>query len=166
MLMNQPEKIHCKFCEQTYFSSQFDKCSLCGKAGFLIRPSSGEVQPGLLSRPGSQSSSPFQPGEVDPNLGAELMRCRRLPGAHVLRAQGFAMWWPLYYILGPFLMLPYVAFMTTLVFVLGFAYLIADVDISIFEFVFVCTYLVFLWLCYIVPRVVLHCTQAESLDPV
>ena len=55
------------------------------------------------------------------DLGPEVVRCRRLSGGRTLRAQGFLFGRLLYYVLFPLLILPYLAFMATMLlfFLLG-----------------------------------------------
>jgi hypothetical protein len=36
--MSLGKKVYCKYCEQTFYSGDTEKCSLCGKVGGLVSP--------------------------------------------------------------------------------------------------------------------------------
>jgi hypothetical protein len=54
--------------------------------------------------------APYESEKAD--LGAEVLRCRRLSGAQTFHAQGYLFGWFLYYVLYPLVILPYIAAMT------------------------------------------------------
>lgn len=55
--MPPARQVTCTFCGQTFFSSDADACSLCGKSGGLVDPMSPEALAGLVAK--KHESAPF-----------------------------------------------------------------------------------------------------------
>jgi hypothetical protein len=162
--MKHSERVHCQFCDQDFISNNFDKCSLCGKTGGILRP--GQVP---MEERGTTTAPPTKPifssvekiEEVaspaipaDPQLGNAIISCRRLGGSRTMQAQGFMFGWLLHYILFPLICMPYMALMTAMMsmFLLGY-HQIEDMAKSMVLPLFVGFYYVlFMWLGYFRPR--------------
>jgi hypothetical protein len=132
-------------------------CPSCG--GDYSSPVAVEVR---SSRPVQGQPAQFQfslADDPDPDLGPQVFSCRRLPGYKVLWAQGFLLGWFIYYALGPFVMLPYVALMTSMVVFFALGYDIEAMMGPGFGAVMAAWYLAFFYFAYVRPlgdRLVLH----------
>lgn len=62
--MSEDRRVYCSFCEQTYLTSDLEKCSLCRKAGGLVDPSSPAALGQLVASKRQQSSPAEQFQEV------------------------------------------------------------------------------------------------------
>src|SRR5262249_30871978 len=87
------------------------------------------------------------------DLGVELRRCRPLSGARTLQAQGYALWWPLFYIVYPLIILPYLAFMGAVLPFLALGYSFEEMfSLPSFAVLFACFYAALCWWGFILPR--------------
>src|SRR4051812_6729983 len=97
--------------------------------------------------------------QTHPDLGAEVVNCRRLPGGRWLRASGFVFGWLMYYVLYPTVMLPYVAMMTATLPFFALGYSVEGMLGPAYGVLFLALYQLFCWYVYVYPRgdhLVLH----------
>lgn len=109
----------------------------------------------------SDNTPTFAASRQQLNLGPEVCRCRRLSAARALRSQGFALGWFIGCVLYPFVLLPVIALIPTMMvfFILGYSVEEMVGALAALGLVFFCFYLLSCWVVFAWPRsdyLVLH----------